>query len=76
MSGRLTATLVSFVMLTSVGFALTITWSNFVSSDRIYPMWTDFDQAFGEFVTTADSESIAANREKVRREGLERLNLE
>ena len=40
MSGRLTATLVSFVMLTSVGFALTITWSNFVSSDRIYPMRT------------------------------------
>jgi hypothetical protein len=39
-------------------------------------MRTDFDQAFGEFVTTVDSESIAANREKVRRAGLERLNLE
>jgi hypothetical protein len=40
MSGRLTATLVSFVMLTSVDFALTITWRTFVSSDRIYPMRT------------------------------------
>jgi hypothetical protein len=76
MSERLIAILVSFVMLISVGFALTIMRSQFVSSDRIYPIRIDFDQAFGEFVTTVDSKSIAANREKVRRAGLERLNLE
>ena len=76
MSGRLIVILVSLVMLTSVAFALSITRSEFVSSDRIYPTRADFDQAFGEFVTTVDSESIAANREKIRRAGLERLNLE
>jgi hypothetical protein len=76
MSGRLTAILVSLAMLTSAAFALTITRSTFLTSDRLYSTSADFDQAFAQFVTAVDPESIAANREKIRKAGLERLNLE
>ncbi len=78
MSRRLIAILVSLATLSSAAFALTITRSEFVSSDRRYPTRADFDRTFGEFVTasTVDTESIAADREKLRRAGLERLNFE
>jgi hypothetical protein len=76
MSGRLIAIVVSLATLTSAAFALTITRSTFLTSDRIYSTSADFDQAFARFVTAVDPESIAANREKIRKAGLERLNLE
>ena len=78
MSGRLIAILVSLATLASAAFALTITRSEFVSFDRRYPARADFDRTFGAFVTasTIDSENIAGDREKLRRAGLERLNLE
>jgi hypothetical protein len=75
MSGSLIAILVSLAMLTSAAFALTITRSTFLTSDRIYSTSADFDQAFAQFVTAVDPEN-AANREKIRKAGLERLNLE
>jgi hypothetical protein len=77
MSGGLVAILVSLAMLTSAAFALTITRSAlFLTSDRIYSTSADFDQAFAQFVTAVDPESIAANREKIREAGLQRSNLE
>jgi len=76
MSGRLIAILVSLAMLTSAALALTITRSKFVSPNHIYTTTADFDQAFNEFVTAVDPASIATDREKIRRAGLERLNLE
>jgi hypothetical protein len=76
MSGRLIAILVSLATLTSAAFALTITRSTFLTSDRIYSTSADFDQAFAQLATAVDPESIAANREKIRKAGLERLNLE
>jgi hypothetical protein len=76
MSGRLIAILVSLATLTSAAFALTISRSTFFTSDRIYSTSADFDQAFSQFVTAVDPENIAANREKIRKAGLERLNLE
>jgi hypothetical protein len=76
MSGRLITILVSSAMLTSAAFALTITRSTFLTSNRIYSTSADFDQAFAKFVTAGDSESIAATRERIRKAGSERLNLE
>jgi hypothetical protein len=69
MSGRLIAILVSLAILTSAALAL-----KFASSDRIYPTTADFDQTFAQFVTAVDPESIAANREKIRKAGLERTD--
>jgi len=68
----------SLATLSSAAFALTITQSEFVSSDRRYPTRADFDQTFGKFGTasTVDTEGIVADREKLRRAGLERLNFE
>jgi hypothetical protein len=76
MSGRLIAILVSLATLTSAAFALTLSRSTFLTSDRIYSTSVDFDQAFSQFVTAVDPETIAAKREKSRKAGLERLNLE
>ena len=78
MSGRSIAILMSLATLSSAAFALTITQSEFVSSDRRYPTRADFDQTFGKFGTasTVDTEGIVADREKLRRAGLERLNFE
>ena len=78
MSGRLIDILVSLATLATAAFALTITRSEFVSSDRRYPTRADFERTFGAFVTasTVDSENIAGDREKLRRAGWERLNLE
>jgi 2-methylisocitrate lyase-like PEP mutase family enzyme len=78
MSGRSIAILMSLATLSSAAFALTITQSELVSSNRSYPTRADFDRAFGEFVTasTVDTEGIVADREKLRRAGLERLNFQ
>src|SRR5215468_6304753 len=61
--------LVSSAMLTSAAFALTITRSTFLTSGRIYSTSADFDQAFSQFVTAGDPESIAATREKISQSG-------
>ena len=68
MSGKLIAILMSLGALCSVAVALT--WSHQTTAD--------FDQTFGEFVTasTVDSESTAADCERLLRAGLERLKLE
>jgi hypothetical protein len=76
MPKRLIAILVSLGALSSAAVALAITRSEFATTSRSYPTTADYDRTFGEFVTATDSESTAADREKLRRAGLERLNLE
>jgi hypothetical protein len=78
MSGKLISASVAFCVLGSVAIALTVTPSNFSTSERAYPTKADFDWIFGQFATasTFDTESVAANREKLRMAGLKQMNFE
>jgi hypothetical protein len=76
MSGKLIFVIAALGFLSSVASALTITPSDFGASEQRYPTKADFDWIFGQFATaaTVDTESVAANREKLRREALKRIN--
>jgi hypothetical protein len=78
MSGKIILLLVALAALSSAAVALTVAQSELGSfaAARNYPTKADFDRTFSEFADTApfDSESAAANREKLRAVGLTRIN--
>jgi hypothetical protein len=78
MSGKLIFLLVALATLSSAAVALTVAqWEpGSFAAARNYPTKADFDRTFAEFVDTTpfDSESAAANREKLRAAGLARIN--
>src|ERR1700693_672979 len=79
MSGKLISVVAVLSVLSSVAVALIVTPSDFGASgrQRAYATRPDFDWAFFQFETdsTFDSESIAADREKLRAAGLKEMNL-
>jgi hypothetical protein len=78
MSGKSIFLLVALVTLSFAAVALTVTQPEFddLTSTRNYPTNADFDRSFSDFLdaTPFDSESAAANREKLRAVGLKRIN--
>jgi hypothetical protein len=72
MSGKLISVVAAFGVLSSVAIALTITPSDFGA----YPTKADFDWIFAKFETASafDTESVAADREKIRGAALKRIN--
>ena len=78
MSGKIILLLAALAALSSAAVALTVAQSELGSfaAARNYPTKADFDRTFSEFADTApfDSESAAANREKLRAVGLTRIN--
>jgi hypothetical protein len=78
MSGKLIFLFGALTTLSSAAVALTVAQSELGSfaAARNYPTKVDFDRTFAEFadMTPFDSESAAANREKLRAVGLKRMN--
>jgi hypothetical protein len=71
--------LATFGVLSSVAIALNVTPSDFVTPvhGQAYPTKADFDWTFSQFMSAspADTESTAADREKIRMDGLRQMNL-
>jgi hypothetical protein len=78
MPGKFIFLFAALATLSSAAVALTVAQSELGSfaAARNYPTKADFDRTFAEFVdmTPFDSESAAANREKLRAVGLKRMN--